>query len=100
VSPFVCYHSTARRHREAIERYGLLCSLPNAGQHFGIYAFSDDITHPTREYRRSRKFWCYWAHRPPNDLWQIGYVGPMLPDRWVANGIVLLERPQYVSLVS
>jgi len=100
VTPFMCYHSTARRHRESIEQYGLLCNLPNAGQHFGIYCFSDDLAHTTREYRRSKRAWCRWGHREPNDLWQVGYCGPMLHDRWVTNGIVLLERPQYVSRVS
>jgi hypothetical protein len=100
MSPLVCYHSTPRRHREAIQRYGLLPNLPNMGQHYGIYVYCDDCIHKTREYRRSRRFWTRWEHRPPNDLWQVGYVGPLCPDQWVTNGLVLFEKPQLLSLVS
>jgi hypothetical protein len=100
VSPLVCYHSTARRHREAITEYGLLPNLPNAGQHFGIYVYCDDCVHVTRERRRRRAYWTRWDHLPPNDLWRVGYVGPLCPDQYVTNGLVLFERPQLVSLVS
>jgi len=100
VSPFVCYHSSARRHRESIREYGLLPNLPNAGQLFGIYAYRDDYEHITRDRHRRRAFWTRWDHRPPNDLWEVAYIGPFCPDQYVANGIVLFTRPQFVSLVS
>jgi hypothetical protein len=100
VSPFVAYHTTPRRHRESIERYGLLPNLPNASQHFGIYVYQDDCIHLTRDRRRRRRYWTRWDHRPPHDLWQVGYVGPLCPDQYVTNGLVLFERPQYLSRVS
>jgi hypothetical protein len=100
MSPFICYHSTARRHRETILQYGLLPNLPNASQHYGIYVFRDDCSHITREHRRPRAFWCRWDHCPPNDLWQVGYVGPLCPDQYVTNSWVLFDTPQYLSRVS
>ena len=100
MSPFICYHSTARRHRDSIWRYGLLPNLPNAGQHFGVYVYQDDAPHVTRERRRPRQFWCRWAHRPPNDLWQVAYIGPLYRDQYVTNGFVLFDPVQSVSLLS
>jgi hypothetical protein len=96
MSPLVCYHSTARRHRESIVECGLLPNRPNVRQRFGVYAYCDDCIHVTRK----RAYWCRWDHRPPNDLWQVGYVGPLRPDPYVANGLVLFERPQLLALVS
>jgi hypothetical protein len=98
VSPLVAYHSTPRRHRASIERHGLLCGLPNVGQHFGVYVYSDDYEHATCERRRSKQYWVYWAHRPPNDLWRVAYIGPLCPDQYVANALVLFERVQVLHL--
>src|SRR5215469_455494 len=103
MSPLVAYHSTARRHREAIHRYGLIPALPSSAQWFGVYVYRDDYTHRTRHMRyRSgiRPVSCWWAHRPPNDLWEVAYIGPLYPDQFVANALVLSEPPEHVSLVS
>jgi len=100
VSPVIVYHSTARRHRESIERHGLLGNLPNAGQWWGIYTFRDDYRHIPPRDRRNRRTWTIWTHHEPNDLWEIAYIGPLLPDQYVANGLVLTERPEFVSRVS
>lgn len=101
MSPFIAYHSCPRRYRESILQYGLLPSLPNPAQFYGVYVFRDDYQHPTRSKGNlSRSFRCHWDHRPPNDLWEVAYIGPMCGDQYVENGLVLFERPQFASLLS
>lgn len=99
------YHATPRRHRDAIRQYGLLPNLPNCSQLFGVYAFQDEAYHDTRMMRgiggRWRRVRVWWDYKPPNDLWQIAYVGPITPDQFVENGFVLdAIPPEHVSLVS
>jgi len=102
MSPLIAYHSSSCCHRFGIRKYGLLPDQPNAGQPFGVYVFRDDYRHVTtmRDRRRDRRYWVVWSHRPPADLWEVAYIGPLRPDPYVTNGLVLLEQPQHVSLVS
>lgn len=99
MSPLIAYHTAPPRCRDHIRKHGLLPNLPNPSQLFGIYVYRDDYTHPLRS-RRSRRYWCHWTHRPQNDLWEVAYIGPMCGDQFVTNGLVLFERPQFVSLLS
>lgn len=97
----MAYHSTPRRHREAIQRYGLLPSLPSPAQFYGVYVYRDDYSHPTRaKGNLSRSFRCHWSHAAPNDLWRVAYIGPLCGDQFVENGLVLFDRPEFASLVS
>lgn len=94
-------HSSPRRHREAIQRVGLLPNLPHPAQHFGVYVFNDDYNHRTA-YKGSfrRTFRVRWSHRPPNDLWRVGYCGPLCGDQFVENGLVLFDQVTEVTLVT
>lgn len=99
MSPFIAYHATARRHRFGIRRYGLLPSEPGMEQPYGVYVFNDDFGHAT--FTRSL-FVCRWSWWQPMDLWRVAYVGPLSPDRYVENGLVLHNPvpPEYVTLVT
>jgi hypothetical protein len=102
MSPFVAYHSAPRRYRHSIRRYGLLPNLPSASQLFGVYVYRDDYTHRTRHMRirgAFRPVHVWWTHAAPNDLWETAYIGPLCPDQFVDNGLVLFYPPQ-VSLLS
>jgi hypothetical protein len=103
VSPLAAYHSTSRRHRESIQEHGLLPNLPNATQLYGVYVFRDDLYHRTRHMRirgAFRQVRVRWAHETHNDLWEVAYVGPLCPDQFVENGLVLYYPPQLVSLLT
>ena len=76
MSPFVAYHSTAFRHRDSIRAHGLLLNKPATGRPFGVYVFRPDYGHPTF----SRGHRVVWGHRPPSDLWQVAYIGPIVRD--------------------
>lgn len=101
MSPVIFYHSTLPRHRESIERLGLLPGLPHPAQYFGVYVYNDDFGHATHtkgSFRRA--FRCYWAHGDGNDLWQVAYIGPMFEDQFVENGMVLEDTATQVTLVT
>jgi len=34
-----------------------------------------------------------WSHGGLNDLWEVAYIGPMLPDPLVDNGLILTTGP-------
>lgn len=98
MSPFVAYHATVFRHRESIRKYGLLAAGSNP-ERFGVYVFREDYGHPT--FSRTRA--CVrWGHWPPNDLWQVSYIGPMSPDHYVENGLILHYSvpPQHLVLIT
>lgn len=102
MSPLVAYHNSPRRYRDSINRYGLLPNKPSAAGCFGVYVFRDDYTHTvyTTHNRVARPYHLRWRHRNPDDLWEVAYIGPLRADRFVENGLVLLEQPQFTSLVT
>lgn len=97
MSPFICYHVTARRNRSSIRELGLLAARPRGGgnverQPYGVYAFSPDL----RNFDSAPVEWCWWDGL---DCWQIAHIGPMRPDPLVRNGIIL-SRVTDVTLVT
>ena len=102
MSPLIAYHVAPRRYRQSIERYGLLPNLPTPANFYGVYVYCDDHWHPTWRVRRdgtARMFRLQWEHRA-GDLWEVAYIGPVCPDPFVANGLILTEPVQFASLVS
>lgn len=86
VSPFICYHASARRNRDGILRDGLLPGQPSECQPSGVYAFSPHLANFTD---RSTAQQCGWSYGPGQDLWQIAYIGPMRVDPCLRNAVVL-----------
>ena len=89
-------HATNVKHRDSIIERGLLPASPAVGRPFGIYVFSDDHSYDHPAYN-SRCVWCRprWA-----DLWRVGYFGPARFDQYVMNALILLDRPQLVTLIT
>lgn len=102
MSPFIAYHATARRHRENIYEHGLIAgSCMTQPANFGVYVFNDDCPHPTFS-RVAGTASCWWGRGGSEDCWQVAYVGPMSPDQYVENGMLLHESvpPQHLSLIT
>lgn len=103
MSPLIAYHATPMRHRNSIAELGLLACCPMKGRPYGVYVFSNAFDHPVfSRARRSRAIKCKWDWQPPSDLWQVAYIGPLSPDHYVANAMILHERvpPQCLSLIT
>ena len=87
------------RHRESILKLGLIAGEPWQGRPHGVYVFNDDYGHPT--YSRGR-YTCRWSWLPEarSDLFRVAYIGRMMEDEYVENGIVLLDSvpPEHVQL--
>lgn len=102
MSPFVAYHATSRRHRDSIWQHGLLIdySGERSPERIGIYVFNDECQHPT--FSRSPIGGIWWSYGVRQDVWQVAYIGPLAPDHYVNNGMILYERvpPQCLSLIT
>lgn len=87
-------HASHRKCRESIYRRGLLPSQPNPSRPYGVYIFREDggFDHPMRG---SRLMWGWGAGQ---DVWRVGYFGPLTIDEYVGNALVLLESPQLSQL--
>ena len=104
MSPLVAYHATARRHRESISERGLIAGAPlYQPDRWGVYVYSEDLTHPV--YSRSQ-FAVWWGADTQgpygSDLWRVSYIGPMSHDRYVMNGMVLHQSvpPEHLTLIT
>lgn len=86
MSPIAAYHATPARHREGIAKHGLLCGQPTKGRPFGVYVYRDDdsFDHPMLNN------WIFWGCGGKLDKWSVSYIGPMIPDKYVSNGMILL----------
>lgn len=101
MSPFVAYHATSRRHRDSIREHGLLLNFERMSpERNGVYVFNDECEHPT--FSRSALGGIFWSYGVNQDLWEVAYIGPMAPDHFVNNGIILYERvpPECLSLIT
>lgn len=102
VNQVICFHETQRRHREGIQRLGLLRSEPTVSQAFGIYVYREDSSfdHPT--YAKCGGYRIRWAANDRADTWRIAYCGPLTPDPFVENAMILLRDtpPEHVTLVT
>lgn len=98
MSPLVAYHSTVRRHRKSIHLRGLLLNKPAQGRPFGVYVFVPGYGHPTF----SRGHRVVWGSAPPCDLWQVSYIGPIVRDWYVQNGLIFgcAIPPEHLSLIT
>jgi hypothetical protein len=89
VSPFCALHVTRVACRTSIQDYGIVGNAPR-GRPWGVYVFSDDIRHdPGRPVEGGPP--ARWHARPGMDVWQVNYIGPMMNDTYVENGVILLE---------
>lgn len=95
----VALHVTYVTRRESIRARGLLGAQPTKARPFGVYVFRDDgsLDHNTIGSHR-----IHWSSERGSDTWQAVYCGPVMPDRYIVNGIILLEDvpPSDVSLVT
>lgn len=102
MSPFVAYHATSRRHRESIRERGLLRDwfAHRPPHRIGIYVFNDECEHPT--FSRSAFGGLWWSYGSGQDVWEVAYIGPMAPDQYVCNGMILYEKvpPECLSLIT
>lgn len=63
---------------------------------YGVYAFRDDGSFNHLGYN-SRAIWERWDNA---DLWEIAYIGPLMIDQYVLNGMILLGTVDHVTLVT
>jgi hypothetical protein len=98
MSPLVAYHATNRRSRTSIANRGLFPAMPAIGRPFGVYVFREDdaVTHSI--FSRTQRL--RWTSDRGQDVWEVSYIGPITPDHYVENGLVLLGRVTHVSLVA
>lgn len=91
MSPIVGFHATTRRCRDGIRKRGLIPSEPSMLQPFGVYVYrpDDEFTHPIFS-RASRPVFTTWASDWPQDVWEVSYIGPLMPDHLVTNALVFL----------
>lgn len=96
MSPLVAYHVTRKACRASIEENGLLCNRPTKARPFGVYVFRWDrsFEHVTWE---SRSEWTFYHGQ---DLWEVAYIGPLMPDQYVFNALILLRPATHVTLVT
>lgn len=88
-----------RKCRESIREHGLLPNRPTSHRPYGVYVFRDDggLNH---ECYHSITEWEWWPEAY-TDCWQVAYIGPMMPDEYVINGMILLgTKIDFVSLVT
>ena len=99
MSPLVAYHATRRACRESISQRGLIASEPTLQQPVGVYVFRHDHRHGA--VMRGGPV-ATWDYAPRQDLWQVAYIGPLMLDRFVSNGFILLKSvpPSEVTLVT
>lgn len=103
MSPLLVLHATRVACRDSIRAHGLLPACPQDGRPFGVYAYSDGIRNRGFRCRRSDGTPRNWiAGYPGVDVWQASYIGPMAPDVYIANGIILFDPvpPEHVTLVT
>lgn len=96
MSPLVAYHATRRACRESIQRHGLLCDKPRGKRPFGVYVFREDgaLDHLGWNSRAA------WTTEKAQDVWEVAYIGPMMPDQYVLNAFILLQPATQVTLVA
>ena len=96
MSPLVAYHATRRACRDSILQNGLLCDRPTGKRPFGVYVFREDgsLDHSGMNTRT------VWESHRAQDLWEVSYIGPIAPDRFVLNAVILLQPATQVTLVT
>lgn len=96
MSPLVAYHATRPACRASIAEHGLLPNSPKGARPYGVYVFrsDDEFAHVGRNTRAE------WDHHPRQDLWEVAYIGRLMPDRYVLNGMILLGTVTHVTLVT
>lgn len=94
MSPLVAYHVTRTACRDSIQEYGL---LPNRlpGRPYGVYVFRGDDSFDHLGWNST----CVWHDSPASDLWEVTYIGPLMPDRYVLNAMILLGVVDHVHLM-
>lgn len=98
MSPLVAYHVTRTACRESIAQHGLLPNQPTKARPYGVYVFRDDgaFDHPGWD---SRTVWARDFGPPLGpDVWEVAYIGPLMVDQYVLNGMVLLGTVDHVRL--
>lgn len=96
MSPVLVYHTSPFRRRAGILRHGkIFPNEPSAAEPYGVYVYRDDGSwnHPTWN---SRTVWT--AGR--QDVWMIAYIGPIMMDKFVHNGMILLDVADHVTLTT
>lgn len=96
MSPLVAYHATRAACRESIRQHGLLPTGSHDGRPFGVYVFRPDseLDHPCKNSA------CEWECHPRQDLWETAYIGPLAPDQYVLNAVILFGLVDHVTLVT
>lgn len=96
MSPLVAYHATRPACREGIVTNGLLPSSYPRHRPYGVYVFRMDgsFDHLCWNSRT------YWDASPRADVWQVAYIGPLMIDQYVQNGMILLGTVDRVTLVT
>lgn len=96
VSPIVGFHVTHKKCRDSIRQHGLLASRPSVEQPPGVYVFRLDgaLDHVGWNSRSE------WTVSHKQDLWAVSYIGPIMFDQYVLNGLVLLGNCPHVTLLT
>lgn len=102
MSPLIALHATSVACRDSIRRRGLLPGQPNESRPYGVYVYSDGVGNRGSRCRNQDGSPRIWDSLPAQDVWQVAYIGPMAPDVYIANALILFDRiePEYITLVT
>lgn len=110
MSPLLMLHVTRVACRDSILADGLIPAQPRRGRPFGVYVFSDHLRNRvTKSHSRDSRAKAWgdqhrrrFTDRLQQDVWQIAYLGPAIPDPYFENAMILLYpvEPEFVSLVT